>query len=155
MNATGTVAQLSGAPAPTGSFKAFCAGETDRGGNGAGTVSAQYTVQPAALTLAAQDAGRAFGDPNPACQVTPGGFVNGDTLATPGGSLACDFGGARTSSPIGDYPIRPSGLTSADYTITFKPGTLRVTARLTNVRRCALSTGRTATQCSARRRSHW
>src|SRR5207237_263594 len=34
---------------------------------------------------------------------------------------------ATASSPVGSYPITPSGLTSANYTITYANGTLTIT----------------------------
>lgn len=132
-NAALTLTQLSGAPAHTGTFKAACAGAADKAGLGAAAVNAQYTVQPARLTITAQDASRAFGAPNPPCQVMGSGFVTPDTLASLSGTLSCDFGGATTGSPAGDYTNLPGGLSSPDYTITFKAGNLHVGVQATTL----------------------
>src|SRR6185295_8292222 len=53
------------------------------------------------------------------------GFVNGESFASLGGVLA--FGTTATvQSPVGTYPVVPSGLSSPNYAITFVPGTLAV-----------------------------
>ena len=57
--------------------------------------------------------------------VTYGGFVNGDTSTSLGGTLAVTTT-AVTGSPVGSYPITAAGLTSANYTITYVAGTLTV-----------------------------
>jgi hypothetical protein len=132
-NAALTLDQLTGAPAHTGTFKATCSGATDQAGNSAAAVTAQYTVQPVPLTITAQDQSRAFGAPNPTCQVSGDGFVSGDSPAVLSGTLACDFGGATTSSPAGDYPNTPSGLSSGDYTLSFHAGTLHVGQQATSL----------------------
>lgn len=131
--ATATVSQLTGSPGHTGTFSATCSGASDEAGNSTTAVTAQYTVTPAALAVTAKDASRAFGVPNPACQVTGSSFVSGDSLAVLSGTLVCDFGGATSSSPAGDYTITPSGLSSPDYTISFHAGTLHVGSQATTL----------------------
>jgi hypothetical protein len=132
VNATLTLTQLTGAPAHTGTYRASCAGATDVAGNSAATVTANYTVQPVPLSITAKDASRVFGDPNPACQVSGDGFVSPDILASLSGTLSCAFS-ATTSSPVGDYTITPSGLTSPDYSISFHTGTLHVIIKPTSL----------------------
>jgi len=77
------------------------------------------------LTIAANDASRLVGQPNPPLTVSYTGFVNGDGPAAlqspPSFSTS-----ATTSSPSGVYPITVSGASSPNYTITFIPGTLTV-----------------------------
>jgi hypothetical protein len=84
-----------------------------------------FTITPAPLSVTAADAARAYGQPNPAFTVTYSGFVNGDTASSLDGSLS-DSTPATASSPVGTYPITPSGLTSPNYTITFVNGSLTV-----------------------------
>ena len=84
------------------------------------------SVTPAPLTVTAADAGRVYGQPNPAFTATYGGFAIGDSLGTLGGTLSFSTL-ATAASPVGSYAISPSGLSSNDYTITFVSGTLAIT----------------------------
>jgi hypothetical protein len=79
------------------------------------------------LAITANNATRAFGAPNPAFSASYAGFVNGNTPASLTGTLACTTT-ATATSPAGTYPITCSGQTSANYTITYVPGALTVTA---------------------------
>ena len=54
------------------------------------------------------------------------GFINNDNASSLNGTLIFSTT-ATTSSPAGSYPIVPSGLTSANYQITFSNGVLTVT----------------------------
>jgi hypothetical protein len=101
-----------------------------------GAVNANYvityvpgtlTITPVPLTITANNATRAFGAANPAFTATYAGFVNGDTPASLTGTLACTTTAIATS-PAGTYPITCSGQTSTNYTITYVPGVLTVTA---------------------------
>ena len=94
------------------------------------TVSATngvLTVNPAGLTITADNKGRAYGAANPVLTIgeLPHGFVNGDTtnaLSTVPvlGTLA------DTNSPVGAYPITVGGAAAANYLISYVPGTLSV-----------------------------
>ena len=83
------------------------------------------SVYPAGLTVQALDANRAYGLTNPVFKVTYFGFVNGETNTVLGGTLT-NTCLAVTNSPIGTYPIVPSGLTATNYSITYTNGTLTV-----------------------------
>jgi len=87
------------------------------------------TVTKAPLTVSATSASRAFGQPNPALDVTYSGFVLGQALADSGvsGSPSCTTTAGPTS-PAGTYPITCSAgtLASANYSFVFVPGTLTV-----------------------------
>jgi hypothetical protein len=85
------------------------------------------TITAVPLTITANNATRAFGAANPAFSAAYAGFVNGDTPASLSGTLACTTT-ANATSPAGNYPITCSGQTSANYTITYVPGVLTVTA---------------------------
>ncbi|WP_052285885.1 MBG domain-containing protein [Azorhizobium caulinodans] len=86
------------------------------------------TVTPAALTVTANDGtkpydGTAYSGGN---GVTYSGFVGSDTVASLGGTLS--WGGtAQGAVNAGSYSITNSGLTSANYAITYVPGTLTLT----------------------------
>jgi len=89
------------------------------------TGSGQLTVQPAPLTVSADGFSRRQAEPNPPFTASYSGFRNGEGTSALGGSLqfATD---ATLISPPGDYSLTPSGLTAANYTITFVAGTIRV-----------------------------
>jgi hypothetical protein len=83
------------------------------------------TVNPAALTVLATDANRAYGQTNLVFTATYSGFVNSETNDVLSGTLVFTCS-AETDSPVGTYPIEPNGLTAANYSITFSNGTLTV-----------------------------
>ncbi len=85
------------------------------------------TVNPAPLTITAQDASRAYGAANPAFTVTYSGFVLGQTSSVLGGALGCGTT-AVIGSPAGTYPITCAGQSATNYVLTYQPGTLTVTA---------------------------
>jgi hypothetical protein len=89
------------------------------------TASRSLTVTPASLTVRANDASKVFGAPLPAFSATGIGFVNGDSMSSLAGSLTVSTS-ATASSPVGSYAITPSGVTSANYAITFVNGTLTI-----------------------------
>ena len=76
--------------------------------------------------MAANSTTKVYGAPNPAFSVSYAGFVNGESASNLGGTLTFSTT-ATISSPVGTYPITPSGLTSTNYNITFVSGTLTVT----------------------------
>jgi hypothetical protein len=84
------------------------------------------TVTPVALTVAADDATRGYGEPNPNFTATISGYVNGEDANDLSGSLILTTTAQPTSMP-GDYPILPSGLSSPNYSINYTAGTLTVT----------------------------
>jgi len=87
--------------------------------------STTIDVVRAPLAVRANDAVKMFGAPVPAFVASAAGFVNGDSFASLGGAIA--FATTATpQSPVGTYPIVPSGLTSGNYTISFVTGTLSV-----------------------------
>jgi len=90
------------------------------------TATVNLTVNPAPLTVAAQNASRVYGTANPSFSVVYAGFVGTDTAAGLSGTLTFTTS-ASVSSAVGSYAVTPGGLTSADYAISFVPGTLSVT----------------------------
>lgn len=88
------------------------------------------TVDPASLTIMADDATRRAGLSNPDFTATFVGLVNGDQASDYDGSLSVTSA-ADAFSPIGTYPIVPSGVTDPNYDISFVNGTLTVTDKAT------------------------
>jgi streptogramin lyase len=82
-------------------------------------------VNAARLTVQANDATRAYGQPNPAFSASFTGLVNGDTPGSLSGSLSLSTA-ATTASLVGTYSITAGGLTSPDYFISYVDGTLTV-----------------------------
>ena len=84
------------------------------------------TVNPAALTIIADNQGKVYGAPLPNLTATYRGFVNGDTAASLT-TQATFSTGATTGSTVGNYPITVAGATGSNYTIGFLNGSLMVT----------------------------
>jgi hypothetical protein len=88
------------------------------------------TVNPAPLTITADNQTRVYRQANPTLTASYSGFVLGQSLATSGvtGSPGLTTP-ATPTSPAGTYPISPAlgSLAAANYTFTFVPGTLTVT----------------------------
>jgi filamentous hemagglutinin family protein len=90
-------------------------------------VGGSLTINPAALTVTALDAGKtydglAYSGGN---GVSYSGFVNGETASVLGGTLA--YGGSSQGAVnAGNYTLAPSGLTSSNYAISFADGTLAI-----------------------------
>ena len=88
------------------------------------TNSASLVVSPAALTVSASNASRAYGQTNPVFTGTVVGVTNGDNIT------AAYNTAATSNSPAGTYPIVPSLVDPSDretnYTVTLVNGTLTV-----------------------------
>jgi hypothetical protein len=93
----------------------------------AATATQSFQVTPASLTVAANDATRAYGAANPAFSGTLRGAVGSDSFSESFTTTA------TATSNTGSYAIVPSvtGAQLADYTLTAVPGTLLVTAAAT------------------------
>ena len=101
-------------------------------GNYKETAGAKFDIKKAALTVTADNKTIKYGE-EPQFTAKYDGFVNGETETTTGvlnGTLAfaCDYvkAGSVDNSKVGTYAITPSGLTSANYDISFVNGTLKV-----------------------------
>jgi hypothetical protein len=82
------------------------------------------TITKAALSVTADAKSKTYGATDPTLTVTYTGFVNSDTPASLGGTLAINRAAGET---VGGYLITPGGLTSGNYTITFNTGTFTIT----------------------------
>ena len=83
------------------------------------------TITPAPLTVAAANATKAFGDPNPTFTGIITGIKNGDNISATYSTTA------TATSPVGTYPIVPALVDPtgklSNYTVTLSNGTLTIT----------------------------
>ena len=95
-------------------------------------VNGTFTINKAALTITAEDKTAIYGDKAPQYTVMGSGFKNGESLEYLGGTLAfaCDY---AQFCDKGAYSITPSGYESANYEITYVPGTLTVSSKTITV----------------------
>ena len=104
---------------------------SDKGNYTLATTGATTTanISKKALTVTADDKSVSYGDAAPTYTASYSGFVSGESKSNLSGSLSftCSY---TSSSNTGDYTITPSGLTSSNYSITFKEGTLTVEASI-------------------------
>ena len=92
------------------------------------TVSAPFSITKVPLTITAKNNAVVFGKAPAGAGVTYAGFIGGEGGEVLSGTLTYDFGGCKAGSPMGTYAITPSGLSSSNYDITYKAGTLTVHA---------------------------
>ena len=85
-------------------------------------VDGTLTINPAPLTITADDKSKTYGDDDPALTVSYDGFKRGDTAAVVSGLNISREAGEN----VGQYAITPSGATASNYTITFVDGTLTI-----------------------------
>jgi hypothetical protein len=94
-------------------------------------VAGTLTVNPATLTVTANNKSATFGGPMPTSfTYSIGGFVNGNTIgvltATPTCSTTATSAGGLDTSPPGKYPITCSAATAHNYTFTYVAGVFTV-----------------------------
>ncbi|HEU4414201.1 MAG TPA: MBG domain-containing protein [Candidatus Angelobacter sp.] len=93
--------------------------------NAAGSGSSTLTINPAALTVIADNATRAYGDPNPVFTGIITGIQNGDNIT------ATYSTSAAQASSVGTYSIVPTLVDPAgkltNYSVTTTNGTLTIT----------------------------
>jgi hypothetical protein len=100
-----------------------------------GNAGANYTVStvsssageidPATLTVTANDKSKMCGQPNPALTASYSGFIGGEdtnVLTSPAVLITT----ATINSTAGTYPITASGAAAANYTVSYDNGTLTV-----------------------------
>jgi hypothetical protein len=89
-----------------------------------GNVDGLMTINPAQLTVTANNATRYQGAPNPTFSISASGLVGGDTISSLG---AVDYTTLATySSKVGPYTLAPSGINDGNYVITYMDGILTV-----------------------------
>ncbi|EFI72588.1 putative membrane protein [Segatella baroniae B14] len=89
-------------------------------------VAYRYTIKSVELTAKVNDASRAYGDNNPAFNITYSGFINGDneSVITTKPTVTTT---ATPTSNVGTYPISLSGGVAQNYTLKYETGTLTIT----------------------------
>ena len=93
-----------------------------------GAANSTQIVNPAPLTVTANNASKVYGQPNPAFTVSDCGFVLNQDPSVLGGTLTFSTSATAASHVLaGGYSITPGGLTSTNYAITFVNGTLTIT----------------------------
>jgi filamentous hemagglutinin family protein len=88
-------------------------------------VSGVLTINPAALTVTANNVSKIYGSANPALGVSYVGFVNGETSASLTAQPTVSTT-ATTTSSVGTYPVTASGAVDANYTFNYVNGSLAV-----------------------------
>ncbi len=98
-------------------------------GNYSATRTLTFNITKALLSITAENKTKEFGSADPTFTATYAGFVNGETASAL--SITPTF--TRTvGTAVGIYPITPSAVTLANYSITFIPGSMAITARAIN-----------------------
>jgi len=113
------------ASSPVGNYPITCTGPASATDYTITYYPGSLTITLVPLTITANNAAKILDAPNPTFTATYSGFVNGDTPASLSGTLNCNSS-AMTNSPVGSYSITCSGQSSANYTITYVPGTLKI-----------------------------
>ena len=121
---------VTAAPAgiPAGTYTAWAGSvSTTTGCSSATRTQVTVTINRALLSVTARHAGKvynglAYSGGN---GITCLGLVNGETIASLGGSLTYR-GSSQGAIVVGNYVITPAGLTSSNYTISFINGTLTI-----------------------------
>ena len=125
---------------PVGTHPIGCAGAAKTGYQIA-YGSATLTVNPAPLTIIADNKSMGLGSTVPLLTASYFGLVNGDTPAEVGGTVALTTT-ATSSSPVGTYGITfASAPALPDYTVTTVPATLTVNPELLTFNNNYLVTG--------------
>ncbi|WP_173003009.1 MBG domain-containing protein [Chitinophaga sp. SYP-B3965] len=88
-------------------------------------VSSTLIVNPAVLTIMAENKERLLGQPNPGLSVTYSGFVNNENSSVLT-ALPVVTTTATVASAAGNYPITANGAAAVNYTIAYTNGTLTV-----------------------------
>ncbi|MGN0287463.1 MAG: MBG domain-containing protein, partial [Atopobiaceae bacterium] len=94
-------------------------------GNYTGSVSKTYKITQAPVTVTANDATKTYGSADPTFTATVSGLVNGESDSL----IKYDLTRAGGEEAGKTYAIAPSGAESqGNYSVTFVPGTLTITA---------------------------
>ncbi|HET8628248.1 MAG TPA: MBG domain-containing protein [Thermomicrobiales bacterium] len=109
---------------PAGTYTVTCSGQTSAD-YGITYKPGTLTVNPAPLTVTANNQTMLLHGAVPPLTVTYSGFVNGETAAALTAAPSCTTT-ATSSSPAGSYPITCSGAADPNYTFTYKSGTLQI-----------------------------
>mgnify|MGYP002613915645 CR=1 FL=1 len=90
------------------------------------SVSVSYIIDPAQLMVIPQNVSRQYGLPNPELNCSYFGFKNNETAAVLTKLPEVETT-ATQDSPVGAYPIIPTGGEAQNYTFNYERGTLTIT----------------------------
>ncbi len=99
------------------------------------TATTMATINPTPLTITANDKSKTYGGTDPVFDASFSGFVNSENASVLAGTAVFNFAGKPPTSygpsttvptNAGTYAVRPSGLTSTNYAITFKGGSYTI-----------------------------
>ncbi|GHN01037.1 hypothetical protein WSM22_25260 [Cytophagales bacterium WSM2-2] len=119
------------AASPVGTYTINAAGGnvgpnyTVSAGAGGAINSGTLTINPATLTVTANDASKTYGAANPSFSVNYSGFVNGETAANLT-TAPTATSSATTATVVGTASIVPSGGVSSNYNFSYVNGTLTI-----------------------------
>lgn len=118
-------------PVDAGIYTVMISGEAGKNYK-AGSAAYSFEIRKTPLTVTAVDQRIALGSEIPEYMVDYKGFQGTDEERVLGGTLqfACEY---TANSPIGEYTIIPSGLTSDNYEIQFVNGTLYVNLKNSHI----------------------
>ena len=121
-------AESATAPTHVGNYTAIVAFE----GNYKDSLTVDFLINQAPLTITANDTAMIYGDEAPAFSVSYNGFLGDDEPSVLLGTQAytCVY---APGSPIGTYAITPKDVTAYDYAITFVDGKLTVNKAVVSV----------------------
>lgn len=89
-------------------------------------VNGTLTIEPASVTVTANDVSRIYGDYNPPLTMSYQGLKNGETDADIESPADATTEATKTS-PVGTYPITVGGASAKNYVFTYVEGQLTVT----------------------------
>ena len=90
------------------------------------SVSVSYAIDPAQITVIPQSISRQYGVANPVLTCSYFGFKNNETESVLSKQPEVETT-ATVDSPVGTYPIIPSGAEAQNYTFNYERGTLTIT----------------------------
>ena len=93
-------------------------------------VAATLTINKKALTVAAQNQSKTYGQSDPAFTVSYSGFITGENASDLGGTLTFS---RASGEAVGTYTVTPGGLTSINYAISYQNGTLTINRKALTV----------------------
>jgi uncharacterized RDD family membrane protein YckC len=119
-----TITTTATASSPTGAYPIMPSGAADPNYI-ISYIDGTLLVNPAALTIKANDESMTYGGTVPTLGVTYTGFVNGDDASKLTTQVVVSTTASPTS-PTGTYPITALGASDPNYTITYQAGTMTV-----------------------------
>jgi Legume lectin domain/MBG domain (YGX type)/Abnormal spindle-like microcephaly-assoc'd, ASPM-SPD-2-Hydin/Divergent InlB B-repeat domain len=117
---------LTGTPAD-GTAGTYPVNFTASNGVGSATLSYMLTVGQAPLSITASSATVPYGTGIPTITPIFSAFVNGD-MASVLGTVTCSATAVPAGNPVGTYATNCSGAMDSTYSISYVPGTLKITA---------------------------